>query len=120
MHEYVVLREPISCSWMTIPTDSHLVRLESCDVFDLMWASRPFSHFSTERDALAVLLLSHGFLHPEVATAREAARLRWLLNDSETSWLKAWLDDSDGGTVVCDGCDECDWGLDTFHRIQRC
>jgi len=115
---YAIMREPVSCNWMAAP--SHLLRGAFLfDIYDLMWASAPFSTFEMQDDAVGTVLLEHGFLAPWITSRRAAYNALRLLTNADDSWLTQFLDPDEFGTYRCEGCDECGGGVDTIHRIPR-
>ncbi|WP_395652518.1 hypothetical protein [Brevundimonas sp.] len=116
---YLLVREPVSCNWMAVENFGHADRDFSNDVFDLLWLSRPFSTYATRDELMEVVLLHHGFLAPWMATRRAGLTARLRLDQRWLRWRKAFLDASDFNTYHCPGCDDCDGGVGTVHRLFR-
>lgn len=116
---YVILREPVSCNWMAVPQDSISAEGWSFDVFDLMWRSAPLSVFEKQDDAVEAALLSSGFLAPWISTRMAAYKALRRVRDSWEKWNSAFLDSDDFGSIRCEGCDLCDGGIESVHRLPR-
>lgn len=112
---YLLVREPVSCFWMAIGSDSEIGL--SSDVYDFLWLSRPFSTYPTRDALMEVLLLHHGYLAPWIDAPRIAVTARLRLQRSWRDWRRAFLNADDFATDVCPGCELCNGAV--FHRVER-
>ena len=117
--EYMIFREPVCGRWMGAPRDLTVQRNWTFDLYDALWMSQPFSIFLTRDELVDALLLSHGFLSPSITNRHSAVRVRLNISLAEREWSELFTSADDYDTEICRGCDRCDGGDTSFHRVDK-